>query len=121
MTKILFLLFALTSVSTFSQTQFYNCNENTPIKNLMVFDSNNNYIGLTNEKGVLEKEISNTKLIINHPTYGNQTITVSDKSKICIDFFNEELNELFIEKGLHVQKELLQALEISFKAFSDEK
>ncbi len=119
MTKLLFLLFALTSVSTFAQTQFYNCNENTPIKNLMVFDSNNNYIGLTNENGVLEKEFSDTKLVINHPSYGNQTINVSDKSKICIDYFNEELEELFIEKGLHVQKELLQALEISFNAFSD--
>ena len=121
MTKLLFVLFAFCSFSTFAQTQFYNCDEDKPISNLMIFDANNNYIGLTNENGVLEKEFSDTKLVINHPDYGNQTIIVSDKSKICIDFFNEELKELFIEKGLHVQKELLQALEISFKAFSEEK
>lgn len=121
MTKLLFVLFAFCSFSTFAQTQFYNCDEDKPISNLMIFDANNNYIGLTNENGVLEKEFSDTKLVINHPDYGNQTIIVSDKSKICIDFFNEELKELFIEKGLHVQKELLQALEISFKAFSGEK
>lgn len=121
MTKLLFVLFAFCSFSTFAQTQFYNCDEDKPISNLMIFDANNNYIGLTNENGVLEKEFSDTKLVINHPDYGNQTIIVSDKSKICIDFFNEELKELFIEKGLHVQKELLQALKISFKAFSDEK
>jgi len=121
MTKLLLVLLAFSSVTLFAQTQFYNCDENIPLNNLMVFDSANNYIGLTNENGILEKEFSDTKLIINHPAYGNQTIIVSDKSKICIDLFNEELEELFIEKGLHVQKELLQALEISFKAFSDEK
>lgn len=119
MTKLLFALFAFSSLSTFAQTQFYNCNENKPINNLMIFDADNKYIGLTNENGILEKEFSDTKLVINHPAYGNQTIVVSNKSKICIDFFNDELEELFIEKGLHVQKELLQALEISFKAFSD--
>lgn len=121
MKKLLLVFLVFSSVTLFAQTQFYNCDENIPLNNLMVFDSSNNYIGLTNENGVLEKEFSDTKLVINHPTYGNQTIIVSDKSKICIDYFNEELDELFIEKGLHVQKELLQALEISFKAFSDEK
>lgn len=121
MNKLLSLLFFLISISVFAQSQFYNCNKNTPIQNLMVFDSNNNYIGLTNENGVLEKEFSDTKLVINHPEYGNQIITVSNKSKICIDLLNEELEELFIDKGLHVQKELLQSLEISYKAFSDEK
>src|SRR5690606_22122231 len=121
MNKLLSLLLFLTSISVFAQTQFYNCDENTPIKNLMVFDSKSNYIGLTNEKGVLEKEFLDTKIIINHPVYGNQTISISDKSKICIDIFNEELDEMFIEKGLHVQKELLKALEISYKVFSDEK
>lgn len=121
MTKLLLVFLAFSSVTLFAQTRFYNCDENTPLTNLMVFDSANNYLGLTNENGILEKEFSDTKLVINHPAYGNQTIIVSDKSKICIDLFNEELEELFIEKGLHVQKELLQALEISFKAFSDGK
>ena len=45
-------------------------------------------------------------------------LTMSEIDTLVIDLFNEELEELFIEKGLHVQKELLQALEISFKALS---
>nr|WP_298003144.1 hypothetical protein [uncultured Flavobacterium sp.] len=119
MKYLLLLVTALISVTSFAQNQFVNCETQKPISNLMIFDTDQNYIGITNEKGIIEKELFSQQIIINHPEYGNQTIDIT-KNRICIDFFNEELEELFIEKGLHVQKELLQALEISFKAFSDE-
>lgn len=118
MKYLLLLVTALISVTSFAQNQFVNCETQKPISNLMIFDTDKNYIGITNEKGIIEKELLSQQILINHPEYGNQTIDVT-KDPICIDFFNEELEELFIEKGLHVQKELLQALEISFKAFSD--
>lgn len=120
MKYLLLLVTALISVTSFAQKQFVNCETQKPISNLMVFDTDQNYIGITNEKGIIEKELLSQQIIINHPEYGNQTVDIT-KDRICIDFFNDELDELFIEKGLHVQKELLQALEISFKAFSDEK
>lgn len=121
MKKLVLSIFTTISFSVFAQTHFVNCNDNKPISTLMVFDSNQNYIGITNEAGLLEKEIIAAELIINHPNYGNQRVTLLDKHKVCLDYFNEELEELYIEKGLHVQKELLQALEISLEAFSDEK
>jgi len=120
MKKLVLSLFTTISFSVFAQTHFVNCNDSKPISNLMVFDSNQNYIGITNEAGLLEKEITATELIINHPNYGNQRVTLLDKQKVCLDYFNDELEELYIEKGVHVQKELLNALEISYKAFSDE-
>lgn len=120
MKNILFCLIGFLSLSTMAQKQFVNCDSQKPISNLMIFDADSNYIGITNEKGILEKELSSKQISINHPMYGNQKIDVTKENRICIDFFNEELQELFIEKGISVRQELLKALQISYKAFSDE-
>lgn len=120
MKNILFCLIGFLSLSTMAQKQFVNCDSQKPISNLMIFDADSNYIGITNEKGILEKELSSKQISINHPMYGNQKIDVTEENRICIDFFNEELQELFIEKGISVRQELLNALQISYKAFSDE-
>lgn len=121
MKQLLLLLFFVTTYCSSAQNQFVDCETKSPIKGLMIFDNDSNYIGITNENGFLETKLSSKQIIINHPSYGSQKVDVSHGNVFCIDVFNEELDELFIEKGLHVQKELLQALEISFKAFSDEK
>ena len=91
MKKLVLSLFTTISFSVFAQTHFVNCNDSKPISNLMVFDSNQNYIGITNEAGLLEKEITAAELIINHPNYGNQRVTLLDKQKVCLDYFNDEL------------------------------
>lgn len=85
MKYLLLLVTALISVTSFAQNQFVNCETQKPISNLMIFDTDKNYIGITNEKGIIEKELLSQQIIINHPEYGNQTIDVT-KDPICIDF-----------------------------------
>lgn len=110
----------LISLSSVGQIQFTDCETNEPISNLMIMDANNNYIGITNEKGWLEKEIDAQQLVTNHPAYGNQTISISNEKQVCISSSDEELEELVIEKGVHVREQLLTILENSYKAFSKE-
>lgn len=119
MKNALRLIILFITIQSSAQKQFLNCETNSPISNLMIFDANSKYLGITNDKGILEKELETNEIIINHPAYGNQRISVSDEASICLDVFNELLDELFIEKGLHVKKELLKALEVSYNAFSD--
>ena len=110
MKKILISLL-LIHYNTFSQSIIIkNCSENEIVSNVIVFDVNDKIIGISNEDGILNINGGIKEIKIYHPKYGTKNFHIDDI--ICLD--EEILQEISIESGEKVKKELIEILNNSF-------
>lgn len=102
MRSLYFTLLLCCNICTAQTILLKDCENNSVVSNALVFDTDNNLIGTTNESGKID--ISNIdKIKVNHPKYGSKTIIVEDV--ICIE--ETTLKEVIIESGETVKSELI--------------
>lgn len=100
-----------------AQTQFKNCRENALLKNVIVNNAiTKEWIGNTNEQGMLTIPENISDIEASHPSFGLITLE-NAKGTICTDDAGDVLDELVIDMGTDVSKALLEILDHSFAAY----
>jgi len=116
MKKIIILLLLING-SVFAQTQLKNCDENKNLANAIVNNAvSGEWIGNTDASGTINIPETVMEIEITHPDFGS-IILDNQKGQICLDKQSEVLNELVIEAGVNLKKELLEILNNSFKTY----
>lgn len=114
-TAIALLLLAQTVCT--AQTQFKNCAENKLLQNVIVNNAaTKEWIGNTNEQGMLNIPEHIAEIEALHPAFGVITMATT-KGTICTDEPGELLTEIVIDTGTEVTKALLEILDQSYTTF----
>lgn len=115
--KKIILTLLLINGSVFAQTQLKNCDENKNLANVIVNNAvSGEWIGNTDASGNIIIPDNVKQIEIAHPNFGSVVLD-NQKGQICIDNDSEILNELVIETGTNLKKELLEILDNSFKVY----
>ena len=115
--KTVIALLLLSQTICTAQTQFKNCANNMLLQNVIVNNAaTKEWIGNTDEQGMLTIPANVSEIEASHPTFGLLTMA-NATGTICADESGDVLAELVIETGAHVIKTLLEALDHSFATY----
>lgn len=115
--KKLIIAFLFMNGAAFAQTQIKNCNENKGLTNAIVNHAvSGEWIGNTDAAGNIVIPENVERIEVAHPDLGF-IIVDAKKGVICVDDKSEVLNELVIETGTHLKKNLLELLDNSYKIY----
>lgn len=115
--KTVIALFMLSQTICKAQTQFKNCTDNTLLQNVIVNNATTKeWIGNTDEQGMLTIPDDVSEIETSHPTFGLITMA-NTKGTICTDESGDVLAELVIDTGASVTKALLEVLDHSFDTY----
>lgn len=115
--KTVIALLMLSQTICTAQTQFKNCADNTLLQNVIVNNAaTKEWIGNTDEQGMLTIPDDVSEIEASHPTFGLITMA-NTKGIICTDESGDVLAELVIDTGASVTKALLEVLDHSFDTY----
>ncbi|HLV51970.1 MAG TPA: hypothetical protein VKY44_08455 [Flavobacterium sp.] len=115
--KKLIIVLLFMNWAAFAQTQIKNCNENKGLPNAIVNNAvSGEWIGNTDVVGNIVIPETIKRIEVAHPDLGS-IILDNQKGEICVDNEGEILNELVIETGTNLKKELLEILDNSYKVY----
>lgn len=108
---------AFIQIAANAQTQFLDCTNQNSLQNAIVNEtSTNKWIGNTDENGNINIPGNITSITISHPNFGTLSIN-SFATVVCMDAHSTTLEELIIDNGSTVKKQLMSIFENSYKTF----
>lgn len=115
MVEKLVMVFFITNFAFSKNIIIKDCIVNKEISNVIVYDMNNNIIGISNNRGSLDINNEIKEIKINHPKYGTNKYLVDDV--ICLE--ESLLDEISIETGDQVKQDLIFSIKKSFDKVKD--
>lgn len=115
MVEKLVMVFFITNFAFIKNIIIKDCIVNKEISNVIVYDMNNNIIGISNNRGSLDINNEIKEIKINHPKYGTNKYLVDDV--ICLE--ESLLDEISIETGDQVKQDLIFSIKKSFDKVKD--